>query len=406
MKYWIKMVAALVMGLIVGTYINQNTPILEPLRIIGVMFFRVLSFMIAPLLFFSVTRTILYLKSQKRLFIVLSKSIGFFLLLTVIGASIGVVLGDVLMPGSGINIGKIETPSIITYPKTSNYIIKIIPNNILNLIKSPINIYPLMFIAYILALGIGLAKSKADYFTNLVQSIDEILHKINILILEFLPIGIFTYIGYLLGSRTTELILPYLKLVLIIIAGAFLHIFIIQTLLVFLFTKKNPFILIHAILPSAILAGVSGNRYISYSSMVENLEHNMGTDREVFTFTSGIGISLSLSGSAISAGVMTLFIAQAYGLDLSIYLQIIIIFLITLFSLKLDGIFKAGLVILSVVLSYVVKLPQEGYALVLGIVPVIMQIETIVNVTGNATVSYIIANSEKATSDIALKDFL
>ena len=406
MKYWIKMIAALIMGLIVGTYINQNSSMLAPLQIIGIMFFRVLSFIIVPLLFFSILRTILYLKSQKRLFIILSKSIGFFLLLTIIGAAIGVVLGDVLMPGAGINIGKIETPALIDYPKTSDYIKNIIPDNIFNLIKYPTNVYPIIFVSYIITLGIGLAKAKADYFTNLIQSIDEIFHKINILILEFLPIGIFTYVAYLLGSRTTELILPYLKLVLIIIFGAFLHIFIIQTLLIYLFTKKNAFVLIHALLPSAILAGVSGNRYISYNSVVENIEHNMGADREVFTFTSGIGITLSLSGSAISAGVMTLFISQAYGLDLSVYLQIIIVFLITLFSLKLDGVFKAGLVILSVVLSYVVKLPQEGYALVLGIIPVIMQIETIVNVMGNATVSYIIAKSENATSDIALKDFL
>jgi len=406
MKYWIKMIAALVMGLIVGTYINQDSFILEPFRIIGVMFFRALSFIIFPLLFFSVTRSILYLKSQKRLFIILIKSIGFFLLLTVIGAAIGVVLGDVLRPGEGINIGKIETPALINYPKTSDYITKIIPDNIFNLLKSSKTVYPIIFAAYILALGIGLAKSKGDYLINLIDSIDEIVHKTNILILEFLPIGVFTYIGYLLGSRTTDLILPYLKLLLIIIGGAFIHIFIIQTLLVFLFTKKNPFVLIHAVLPSAILAGVSGNRYISYSSIVENIEHNMGADREVFTFTSGIGIALSLSGSAISAGVMTLFIAQAYGLDLSVYLQIIIVFLITLFSLKLDGVFKAGLVILSVVLSYVVKLPQEGYALVLGIIPVLIQIETIVNTMGNATVSYIIAHSENATSDIALKDFL
>jgi len=406
MKYWIKMIAALVMGLIIGTYINQDSSILEPFRIIGVMFFRALSFIILPLLFFSVTRSILYLKSQKRLFIILTKSIGFFLLLTVIGAAIGVVLGDVLMPGAGINIGKIETPALISYPKTSDYITKIIPDSIFNLLKSPKTVYPIIFVAYILALGIGLAKSKGDYLANLINSIDEIIHKTNILILEFLPIGVFTYIGYLLGSRTTDLILPYLKLLLIIIGGAFIHIFIIQTVLVFLFTKKNPFVLIHAVLPSAILAGVCGNRYISYSSIVENIEHNMGADREVFTFTSSIGIALSLSGSAISAGVMTLFIAQAYGLDLSVYLQIIIVFLITLFSLKLDGVFKAGLVILSVVLSYVVKLPQEGYALVLGITPVIIQIETIVNTTGNAAVSYIIAHSENATSDIALKDFL
>ncbi len=406
MKYWVKMIAALVMGIIIGNYINPDSSFILPLKTIGIMFFRILEFLVFPLLLFSTIKTILYLKSQKRVFVVLVKSIGYFLLLTVIGAAIGVVLGDVLEPGVGINIKEIETPFVIHYPKTADFIINIIPDNIFNFIKSNYTVYPIIFIAYLIAIGIGLAGKSSDSFTSIIISIDETIHKINLIILEFLPIGIFTYVGYLLGTRTLEFIFPYLKLILILIGGAFLHIFIIQTLLIYLITKKNPFTLMHAVLPTLILAGVSANRYLSYTSLVENIEHNLGADRDVFTFTSGLGIALSLSGSAISAGVMTLFIAQAYGLDLSVYLQIIIVFLITLFSLKLDGTFKGGLVILSVVLSHIIKLPEEGYTLVIAIIPVLLQIETIVNSFGNVTVSYIISKSLNAVTDVPIKNFI
>ncbi len=406
MKYWVKMIAALVMGLVIGTYINPDSSFIIPLKTIGIMFFRILGFLVFPLILFSTVKTILYLKAQRRVFLVLIKSIGYFLLLTIIGAAIGVVLGDVLEPGVGINIKQMETPQVIHYPKTTDFLVNIVPDNVFNFLKSTKTVYPVIFIAYLIAIGIGLAASKAELFSNLITSIDETLHKINLIILEFLPIGIFTYIGYLLGTRTLDFIFPYLKLILIVIGGAFLHIFIVQTILIYITTKKNPFVVIHAVLPTLILSGVSANRYISYTSLVENIEHNLGAERDVFTFTTGIGVAMSLSGAAVSAGVMTLFIAQAYGLDLSVYLQIIIVFLITLFSLKLDGTFKGGLVILSVVLSHIVKLPQEGYTLIIGIVPVLLQIETVVNIMGNATISYIIAKSEKGVSDVPLKQFI
>ena len=134
-------------------------------------------------------------------------------------------------------------------------------------------------------------------------------------------------------------------------------------------------------------------------------EHNLGADREVFTFVAGLGVAFSMSGSAIASGVATLFVAQVYGLDLSIYLEIIIVLLITVATLKLDGIREGGLVLLSIVLSHIIKLPAEGYALILGITAIIYQIETVVNVSGNACVSYILSHSEDAVEEVPLKDF-
>jgi len=406
MKYWIKMLAGLGMGIIVGTYMGATSSFIEPLRVIGVLFFRTLGFLVFPLLFFSGVRSILFLREQKRLFLILSKSVGYYLLLTVIGATIGVGLGDLLSPGVGINIGEFESPKVVYYPPTVNYILQIVPRNIFDFFHSKEMVYPILFIAFLIAIGIRVSRSESDLFRDIVISIDDTLHHLTILVLEFLPIGIFTYVGYLMGSRGSQFILPYLKLVLVILLGAFIHIFIIQTILIYFTTRSNPFTFIHALLPTAILAGTSSNRYTAYPSLVENMEHNLGTDREVFTFLAGMGTALSMAGSAIAAGVTVLFIAQAYGLDLSIYLQIIIVLLITVSSLKLDGLRRESLVILSVVLSYIVKLPQEGYTLILSITPLIYQIETVVNVSTTATVSYIITHREGAVHEVSIKDFM
>jgi proton glutamate symport protein len=162
----------------------------------------------------------------------------------------------------------------------------------------------------------------------------------------------------------------------------------------------------HAIIPSAIVGYISGNRYTVYPTLVENVEHNLGADRLALTFVAGLGTAFSMSGSAIAAGISTMFIAQVYGLDLSVYLQVIIVLLITASTLKLDGLREGSFVVLSVVLAYIIKLPAEGYAMLLGITGLIYQIETVVNVVGNATVSYILSSSENAVTPVQLRDFL
>ena len=406
MKFWIKMIAGLVMGIIIGTYIEPGSLSIEPLRVIGMLFFKLLNFAVFPLLFFSAARNILYLRSNRRLFLVLIKSLGYYILLTAVGSTIGVVLGDVLQPGVGINIKALESPVVIQYPETSKFILNIVPGSISGFLKSGYAVLSILFVSYLLGVGLMLAKDDADDFHSLIISIDRTFHRLNIMILEFLPIGIFTYVGYTMGFMTADKIMPYLKFVLTVIAGSFIHIFIIQALLIFFITKLNPFKFIHAVIPACILGYVSGNRYTAYPALVETVEHNLGADREVFTFVAGLGTTFSFSGSAIAAGVSTLFVAQAYGLDLSIYLKIIIVLLITVATLKLDGIRDGGIVVLSVLLSQIVKLPAEGYALILGIAGVIFQIETVVNITGTAAVSYIISHSEDAVSNVSLKDFI
>lgn len=406
MKFWIKMVAGLFLGIIVGSYLGPQSIILEPMRVVGVVFIRVLNFLVFPLLFFSAMRSVAFLRQNRRLFIVLVKSLGYFLLLTAVGATIGIVLGDVLEPGLGVKVGSFESPEILYYPGTSQFIIHVVPQSFADFLHSGYAVLSILFISFLIGAAILLAGEDAEPFHRLVDSVDSTLHRLNLIVLEFLPIGIFTFIGYQLGFMTFDNVMPYLKLILVIVAGCFIHIFIVQGLLIYFLTKTNPFKFIHAVIPAAIVGYISGNRYTAYPTLVENVEHNLGADRLALTFVAGLGTAFSMSGSAIAAGISTMFIAQAYGLDLSVYLQVIIVLLITASTLKLDGLREGSLIVLSVVLAYIIKLPAEGYAMLLGITGLIYQIETVVNVVGNATVSYILSSSENAVTSVRLRDFL
>jgi Na+/H+-dicarboxylate symporter len=406
MKFWIKMIAGLIMGIIVGTYIQPGSISLEPMRIIGALFFKLLNFAVFPLLFVTSVRNCLYLRSNKRLFLVMLKSLGYFIFLTVSGSVIGIVLGGLFQPGVGINIKALESPAVIQYPETGEYILKVVPDSLIAFLRPGNAVLAALFVSFLVAIGLILAKEEGEAFHTIIISIDRTLHRLNRMVLEFLPIGIFTYVGYTMGIGRFANIMPYLKLVLTIIAGSFVQIFVIQALLVFFVSKLNPFKFIHAVIPACITAYVSGNRYTAYPVLVETVENNLGVDREVFTFTAGLGTAFSFSGSAVAAGVSTMFVAQAYGLDLSVYLQILMVFFIALATLKLDGIRDGSIVVLSVILAQVVKLPAEGYALVLAIAAVIYQIESVVNITGTGAVSYIISNAEGAVSNVAVKDFI
>jgi len=136
------------------------------------------------------------------------------------------------------------------------------------------------------------------------------------------------------------------------------------------------------------------------------MEHNLGARREATTLINALGVTFSLGGSAVVAGVSTLFVSQAYGLSLSVYLQIIVVFIIVVASLKIDGLREGSLVILSVVFSKIVKLPDEGFALVLGVSLLLERIETIANIVINAAVSYIISKSNDSVETISIRDLL
>jgi len=406
MKFWIKMVSGLILGIVVGSYLGPDSFFLEPFRTAGLLFIRVLNFLVLPLLFFSAIGSVAHLRGNRRLFILFVKSMGYFVLLTAVGATFGVVLGEVLKPGLGINIREFSSPAGVTFPGTSEYLLGMVPESVAAFLQTGYGVLAVLFVAFLLGTGVLLARKDAEPFAGVLKSLDQVVHRLNRIVLEFLPIGMFLYIGYFMGFMTVSTIMPYLKLILIVAAGSFIQIFIVQALMVYFLTRINPFRFLLGVLPALVVGYVSGSRYTAYPALVECVEHNLGADREVFTFVSGLGTAFSLSGSAVAAGVSTLFVAQAYGLDLSVYLQVIIVFLITASSLKLDGRTEGGLILLSVVLAQIIKLPAEGYALIMSISIILFQIETVVNVAGNAAVSYILSCSEDAVKQVRVQEYL
>lgn len=406
MKFWIKMVAGLFLGIVIGSYIGPESFSYEPLRVIGSFFLKLFNFAVLPLVVFSAVRSILALRTNKRLFVILAKSLGYFILLTAVGAAVGLVMGDILKPGVGVDIKEAASPSAFYYPSVPDFILSIVPGSIEEFLKSGYAVLAALFVAYLTASAIILAKSDADPLHALIVSVDQTLHRLNLIVLEFLPVGIFAFVGYTMGSLDAVKVMPFLKLYFVAIAAAFVQVFIVQALFVFFKTKLNPFKFLLTVVPSGIMGYVSGHRYTAYPVLIESMEHNLGADRELTTFVTGIGTAFGLSGTALVTAVTTLFVSQAYGLSLSVYLQIITVLILTFATMKMDGIREGTIVLLTVLLSQIVKLPDEGYALVLGSTMIVDQIAAVVDVTGNAAISYIICHSEGGVKSVNMKDFL
>ena len=406
MKFWIKMVAGLFLGIVIGSYIGPASFSYEPLRVIGTFFLKLFNFAVLPLLIFSSVRSIISLKTNKRLFMVLVKSLGYFILLTAVGAAVGLIMGDILKPGVGVNIQEVASPSSFYYPSTAEFILSIVPGSIEEFLKFGYAVLAILLVSYLAASAIILTKDDADQFHSLIISIEKTIHRLNLIVLEFLPIGIFAYIGYTMGSLNAAKVMPFLRLIFVVIAAAFVQVFVVQALFVFFKTKLNPFKFLLTVIPSGIMAYVSGHRYTAYPVLIESMEHNLGADRELMTFVTGLGTAFSMSGTALATGVCTLFVAQAYGLSLSVYLQIIIVLILTFATFKMDGLKEGTIVLLTMLLGQVVKLPDEGYALLVGGTMIIDQIAALVDVTGNATISYVVAHSEEAVQNVNMKDFL
>ena len=204
MKLWIKMAVGLVAGILIGSFLRSDSHAIVPLCTAGMVFMRTLSFIFLPLLFFTSIRVFINLRTSRNLLIVFSKSIGYFLLLTIVGAAIGITLGEVLKPGVGITVSAFESPVLIDYPGTARFITDIVPDSVFRLLTSSTSALPMLFVGFLAGMGILAAKEKAEGLFDILVSIDDTLHRLTGTVLEFLPIGIFASIGAAIGSSTVR----------------------------------------------------------------------------------------------------------------------------------------------------------------------------------------------------------
>ncbi|MBS9782228.1 MAG: dicarboxylate/amino acid:cation symporter [Arcobacter sp.] len=386
---WKRIIGALILGLLVGIFFGDFAKELKP---IGTLFINLIKMLIVPLVFVTLVSGVTAMEDLKKMGRIGGKTFVIYIITTAIAISIGLFVGTIVQPGLGVEMNTTHTISAKEAPAIIDILLNVVTKNPFASFTSG-NILQIIFFGILLGISINLAKEKGEPAKKFFDSMSETMYKMTEMIMEFAPFGVFGLMAWVAASYGADVLLGLAKVIIGVYLASIIHLFIVVGGGIFAFAKQSPFKFFKGILSAQALAFSSTSSSGTLPVTTENVTKNLGVSKPVASFVLPLGATINMDGTAIYQGVCALFVAQVFGIDLSLNSYLIIILTGTLASIGTAGVPGAGLVMLTLVLTSV-GLPIEGVAIIAGIDRILDMARTTVNVTGDAMVSVLIAKSE------------
>jgi len=367
----------------------------------GDLFLRALNMIIVPLILFSISSGVASVGGSSNLGRLGLKTLGFYVISTLVAIVTGFFFVSVIKPGTGAELGfTVDVENISA--ATDNFgqtLIKIIPSNIFEALVQG-QMLAIIFFAVLFGFFLTRINEKPRVLlTDIIQSVLDVIMKITLFIIKFTPIGIFSITAkvisqqVLAGNDVGEVISRLGLYFLTVLAGLFFHAFITLPLAVKILGRARPFRHFRNMLTPLLTAFSTSSSSATLPLTMEAVQDKDGVSTKIASFTLPLGATINMNGTALYECVAVMFIAQAYGVDLTFGQQIVVIFTALLAAIGSAGIPMAGLIMMAVVLK-AVGLPLEGIGLVLAVDRILDMFRTAVNVYGDTCAAVIIAKSE------------
>ncbi|WP_294962257.1 dicarboxylate/amino acid:cation symporter [Sulfurimonas sp.] len=389
MSLWQKIFIGLILGLATGLIFGEQALVLKPL---GTLFINLIKMLIVPLIFTSLITGIISMEDLTKMKRVGLKTFVIYLLTTAVAITIGLGFGTIMEPGVGVSLTTTATVTAKTAPALIDTILNMITKNPVASLTNG-NILQIIFFAIILGISINLAGEKGEPVAKFFTSFSEVMYKMTELVIKFAPIGVFGLMAWVSASYGLDVLVGLGKVILVVYLASIVHVLLTMGLSISLFAKLSPFKFFKGILSAQSVAFTTTSSSGTLPVTTDNVVNNLGVSKPITSFVLPLGATINMDGTALYQGVCVLFVAQAFGIDLTFGNYITIILTATLASIGTAGVPGAGLIMLSLVLASV-GLPIEGIAIIAGIDRILDMARTTVNVTGDAMVSLLVAKSE------------
>ena len=399
-KIFIGLIAGVICGVLFNLFVPasyvRDTIIIDGIcYVIGNGFIKLMKMLVVPLVFCSLVCGASAIGDTKTLGKVGGKTIAFYLATTAIAVTVAISVAALIKPGIGLNMNMIETENVTVAEKTSavDTLLDIIPDNPFS---SLANGNMLQVIVFALIVGILLAKmgERAELVANFFSQFNDLMMEMTNLVMSFAPIGVFFMLTRTFANLGFDAFIPLLKYMGSVVLGLGVQCFVVYMILLFVFTRLNPFKFIKKFFPVMAFAFSTSTSNATIPLNIETLEEKIGVSRKVSSFTIPLGATINMDGTSIMQGVAVVFAAQAYGINLGISGYLTVIATATLASIGTAGIPSVGLVTLTMVFS-AVGLPVEAITLIMGIDRILDMLRTAVNVTGDAVCTTVVAYQNK-----------
>ncbi len=386
---WQKILIGMILGIAVGIVFGEDAVVLKPL---GSLFVNTIKMLIVPLVFCSIIVGITSMQDTGKMGRIGLKAVMFYLVSTAVAISIGLFLGNLLQPGEGLNLVAKEPNVVKDSVSLADTLVALVPTNPVGALAKG---HILQIIVFAVALGISLTMigEKGKPAVAVFESLAEAMYKLTDLVMRLAPYGVFALMAWVAGKFGLALLLPLIKVIGAAYIGSILHVIGVYSMLISVVAKLNPVKYFRGIIDAQVVAFTSTSSAGTLPVSMKCARENLGVSKGVSSFVLPLGTTINMDGTALYQGVTSLFVAQAFGIDLAFADYITIILTATLASIGTAGVPGAGLVMLTLVLT-TVGLPVEGVALIAGIDRILDMARTVVNISGDIAASVVIAETE------------
>ena len=397
---------SLIIGALFGVVIHywvpasyfRDTVLIEGiLYVVGQGFIRLMQMLVVPLVFCSLVCGSMAIGDTKNLGKVGVKTIGFYIATTALAVTIALSVAYVIDPGVGLDMDAIEVAEVSSTTTSTSIVdtlLNIIPKNP---IGSMANGDMLPIIVFALFVGVMLAKlgSKADVVATFFSQFNDVMMEMTMAVMKLAPLGVFCLISRTFATVGFSAFKPMLKYMGSVTLALVIQCFVVYQVLLFIFTRLNPMKFIKKFAPVMGFAFSTATSNATIPMSIDTLHKKMGVSKQISSFTIPLGATINMDGTSIMQGVAVVFIAQAFGIELSFTNLATVVLTATIASIGTAGVPSVGLVTLAMVLTSV-GLPTEGIALIMGIDRILDMIRTAVNITGDAVCTTIVSHQEGA----------
>jgi len=398
-----KVLIGMFLGSIVGLTINildlnsgnsfVNTYIVDGLFfVIGKMFINALKMLVVPLVFFSLICGVCGIGNINTLGRVGSKSLALYILTTAIAITLGIALAASVGIGEGMGLTSSAQFSAKAAPPISDVLINIIPTNPIKAMANG-DMLPLIFFSTLVGISLLMVGRKSKSFIEGAQVANEVMMKMVTIVMALAPYAVFALIAKSMAELGFELLGQLAGYVMVLISALLIHLFVTLMIILKLFSGLSPRIFLKKIRNAQVFAFSTASSNATIPITLRTVTERLGVNNSVASFTVPFGATINMDGTAIMQGVATVFIANVYGIDLGFMGYLTVILMSVLASIGTAGVPGVGLIMLSMVFVQV-GLPVEGIGLVLGVDRLMDMIRTVVNISGDAVVSTVVAQSE------------
>lgn len=370
--------------------------------VVGQIFISLLKMLVVPLVFVSLICGVSSLSDPKVLGRVGGKTVGLYMITTGFAVTIALTAAMVFQPGIGANPVNLVQQEIAEVTPFTQVLVDMVPNNPVAAMADA-KMLPIIFFSILLGLAITMSGEAGKRISGWFEDFNQVIMKLVTIVMRVAPYGVFALIANLAATSNGGDFLAVGKYIVLVLGVLLFHALVVYPSLLVFLTRLNPRLFLYKMRAAMLFAFSTASSNATIPVTLESVVKRIGVSNKVASFTVPLGATINMDGTAIMQGIATGFIAQFYGIELSIAQYLMVVMMVIMASIGTAGIPSVGLVLLAGVLAQV-GLPEEGIALILGVDRLLDMTRTVVNVTGDATVTTIVARSEGELDESIFND--